>query len=144
MSSVSGVSNGSGSSEPQDVEASRVKKTNEVKLQIAKVGVLLGLVERVGSFGYQEEMVTVLVFSLALLLVYFLIELKKRVSEYLPQSVDVVQAAFHKVKRLKLDDQGESKNQEKKEQQELERIWRRKDSGQRRENEPRLDPQKKG
>ena len=144
MSSVSGVHNGNGSSEPRGVEASRLKKTNEVKLQIAKVGVILGLVERVGSFGYQKEMVTVLVFSLALLLVYFLIELKKRVSEYLPQSVDGVQAAFHKVKRLNFDDQGESKNQEKKEQQELERMWRRKDSGRRREDEPRLDPQKKG
>ena len=117
MSSASGFPNGNGLSEPHDVDANRSKKVNEVKLQIAKVGIVLGLVERARTFGCDGRLVAILCFALTVLLIYFLAELKRQMNNSLLQPGDVVKAAFHQVKRLDVNESQKTKNQESEEKE---------------------------
>ena len=73
--------------EVRESETERLEKTNAVKLQVAKIGSVLGLVESARPFGSERRMVSILCFVLAILLVYFLVELKQRMNVDLLQPV---------------------------------------------------------
>ena len=73
--------------EVRESETERLEKTNAVKLQVAKIGSVLGLVESARSFGSERRMVSILCFVLAILFVHFLVELKQRMNVDLLQPV---------------------------------------------------------
>ena len=84
----------------------------EVKLQVAKIGIVLGLVEKARSLGGDWRM-TLLCFILTILLIFFLLELKRVVHTRSLTPVNHVQESFHQMKGLKLINVWEEKIEKK-------------------------------